>query len=152
MCTFYFLYCVLYIVRLFRIAIHSVSFWDSVIRIVIVQVFHNQLLSVINVIVHYSDTGNVLQVFRPCKEVTFSWKPVPVAQYHFQLSKSINIILQCKFCVWFRLNIGFQRPIATIVASWNIQTNFSNWGQRGRDRYKCWKLYVNHKSNFKSYP
>jgi hypothetical protein len=57
-----------YIVRLFCIGIHSVSSWDSVISIFIVQLFTTRLLPLIVSIVHYSDTGNVFQVFPSCKK------------------------------------------------------------------------------------
>ncbi len=43
------------------ISIHSVTFWDS---IFIVQLLSNLLCPIIVVIVHYSDDGNVFQVFR----------------------------------------------------------------------------------------
>ncbi len=62
----------------------------------------NRLLPIIVVTVHYSDTGNIFQVFWSC------WSK-SVVQYHHQLSKSINVILQYKFFAWFRLSIGFSK-------------------------------------------
>ncbi len=104
MCTFYRPFCVLYIVHLFHIGITSVSFWNSVICIFFVQLFSNRLLPIIFVVVHYSDTRNVFQIFR-----SSNWKYIPVVRYYHHLGKSINSIVNYRICAWFRLRIGFSK-------------------------------------------
>jgi hypothetical protein len=90
---------------------------------IFVQLFRNQLLPIIHVILHYSATGNAFQVFWSCSSVTITTST----------TKSINILLY-KISAWFRFSIGFQRLIAMIISKPGYGSSFSELGRGGRDR------------------
>ncbi len=86
---------------------------------IFVQLFLYQLLPIICVIVHYSATGNVFQVFQSCKQQPSS--------------KSINI-MQVQDCAWFWFSIGFLTACYNDNHELRISgTNFSKLGWEGQD-------------------
>jgi hypothetical protein len=86
------------------IYVHSAAHtqYCSLFKYSLSKLLHNWLCLIIAIIVLFSDTGNVFQVFWSCNQLLHS--------------KSWNIIHH-KICAWFSLTIQFWRPIATIVGS-----------------------------------
>ncbi len=88
----------------------------------VVQLFSNQLFLIIVVIVHFPNTGNVLQVFR--------------SRNQRQHCESINII-HCKICTWFRPSIGLLKAYCPVVASQDIRNKFLRLGSKWARDTSC---------------
>jgi hypothetical protein len=78
---------------IYTMQLHGHSFCYS--KDPIVLLFRNRLLPINHVVEHYSDTGNVFQVFW-----SFNWEPVHQKPIRASSNKSINII-KYKIFTWF---------------------------------------------------
>ncbi len=103
--------------------IHSASFKDSIIiRIYLSNCFVIYYCQLFKSFVHYSDSGNVCQVFWSCPSVTRNTSS----------SKSINL-LQYRICAWFRFSIGFSKAYCNACCEARIyDTIFPNWVEEGK--------------------